>query len=174
VTQEVTGHVTEIRRASEDEWRTVREVRLTALQEAPHAFASTYEREAPLDEAAWRRRVRAAAWFVARDGGEPVGIAGAFREKGTTAAERHLIGMWVASAWRRRGVARALCEAVARWAREDGAQVLSLWVAEGNDDARRAYQRFGFVGTGETQPLPSDPSRSEERLTLDLAPPVAG
>jgi GNAT superfamily N-acetyltransferase len=166
--------VAQIRRVAEGEWRTVREVRLAALREAPYAFASTYEREAPLDEAEWRRRVRAAAWFVARDSGEPVGIAGAFREEGTAAAERHLIGMWVAPAWRRRGVARALCEAVARWAREDGAKLLSLWVAEGNDAARSAYQRFGFVGTGETQPLPSDPSRSEERLTLDLAPPVAG
>jgi GNAT superfamily N-acetyltransferase len=166
--------MTGIRRAFEDEWRTVREVRLEALREAPYAFASTYKREAPLDEAGWRRRVRGAAWFVAWDAGEPVGIAGAFREERTAAAERHLVGMWVAPVWRRRGVARALCEAVARWAREDGAQVLSLWVAEGNDAARRAYQRFGFVGTGETQPLPSDPSRSEERLTLDLGPPAAG
>jgi GNAT superfamily N-acetyltransferase len=138
------------------------------LRAAPYAFASIYEREAALDAEEWRRRVRGAAWFLAWDGSEPVGIAAAFAEEGAPAGERHLIAMWVAARRRRAGVAGALCEAVAGWARLDGAQSLFLWVAEGNDSARRVYERSGFVSTGQLRPLPSDPRRSEEKMRLDL------
>ena len=36
----------QIRRAAHDDWRVVKRVRLAALQEAPYAFGSTYERDA--------------------------------------------------------------------------------------------------------------------------------
>jgi ribosomal protein S18 acetylase RimI-like enzyme len=41
---------------------------------------------------------------------------------------------------------------------------VSLWVADGNDRARRFYERLGFTGTDERQPLPSDPGTTEERM----------
>jgi ribosomal protein S18 acetylase RimI-like enzyme len=43
-----------------------------------------------------------------------------------------------------------------------------LWVADHNDAARRLYERLGFRPTGESQPLPSNPARSESRMRLPL------
>jgi RimJ/RimL family protein N-acetyltransferase len=45
---------------------------------------------------------------------------------------------------------------------------LYAWVLDGNDAARRVYQRLGFVFTGERQPLPTAPGRMEERLVLRI------
>ncbi|SET64910.1 hypothetical protein [Geodermatophilus poikilotrophus] len=46
----------------------------------------------------------------------------------------------------------------------DGARTVGLWVADGNDRARRSHERLGSTGTDERQPLPSDPGTSEERV----------
>jgi hypothetical protein len=44
-----------VRRAEPDDWEQARTLRLLALQDAPLAFASTYEREVGLDAEQWRR-----------------------------------------------------------------------------------------------------------------------
>jgi GNAT superfamily N-acetyltransferase len=159
-----------VRRLSEDEWVTLRSIRLNALRDAPHAFASTYQQEAAWDASAWRRAVRRAAWFLAWDGDEPVGLVAAFAEPGAPATERHVVSLWVAPHRRGAGVAARLFDAVARWAREDGATSLMLWVTEGNDAADRIYQRLGFLPTGRRQPLPSDPTRREQQMWVTLYP----
>jgi len=43
-----------------------------------------------------------------------------------------------------------------------------LWVLDGNGPALQLYERFGFASTRERQPLPADPTRSEERMLLHL------
>jgi ribosomal protein S18 acetylase RimI-like enzyme len=79
------------------------------------------------------------------------------------------VAMWVDPAHRGSDAATRLVEAVCRWADDDGGRVVSLWVADGNDRARRFYERLGFTGTGERQPLPSAPEVGEERFVLHLA-----
>ncbi len=49
-----------------------------------------------------------------------------------------------------------------------GVTELYAWVLDGNDAARRVYQRLGFVLTGERQPLPGSMGRMEERLVLRI------
>ena len=55
-------------------------------------------------------------------------------------------------------------------AADGGAGTVALWVADGNDRARRCYERLGFVPTGVRQPLPSDPAVGEELLRRSLRP----
>jgi GNAT superfamily N-acetyltransferase len=81
---------------------------------------------------------------------------------------RDLISMWVSPTVRGRGVAGQLIDAVAGWARDDGAAELHLWVVTGNAAARAAYVRAGFVATGERQPVKGDDHRVEERMVLAL------
>ena len=76
--------------------------------------------------------------------------------------------MWVHPDHRGTGVATALLEAVTTWARDDGASRLTLWVARTNDTAANLYRRKGFTATGESKPLPSNPSVLEDQLALDL------
>jgi RimJ/RimL family protein N-acetyltransferase len=159
----------EVRPIRPEEWQELRATRLEALAESPAAFWSSSEQEAALGEDEWRRRAAAGGTFMARDGdGAPIGIATGYAPPNAPAGRRHLVGMWVAPRARGRGVAGALIAQVAAWARDDGADELSLWVVDGNDAARRAYERVGFVDTGESQRFPGDDPRTESRMALRL------
>ncbi|GAA1625612.1 GNAT family N-acetyltransferase [Georgenia ruanii] len=150
------------------EWRTVRQVRLRALAADPAAFGSTLARELAFDDDLWRERVATGRTFLARRDGAVVGIASFYAEPGRE-DERQLVGMWVAPEARGSGVAAALVGVVRRAAAAEGATRLTLFVAEGNEPARRLYERLGFQPTGEVLELTSDPCRGQERYALALA-----
>ncbi|MFH5821504.1 GNAT family N-acetyltransferase [Georgenia sp. AZ-5] len=157
-----------VSRAGAAEWRTVREVRLRALAADPAAFGSTLAREQAFGDDVWRGRAGAGRTFLARRGGAVVGIASYYVEEGRE-DERQLVSMWVAPEARGSGIAPLLVGAVRDAAAAEGAAALTLFVAQGNEAARRLYERLGFRPTGEIQALPSDPSRGEERYALPLA-----
>jgi GNAT superfamily N-acetyltransferase len=79
-----------------------------------------------------------------------------------------VVSVWVRPAFRGRGVADALIEATAGWARARSFPALSLWVTETNASARRLYARRGFAPTGESQPLPSNPALTESWMSRPL------
>jgi GNAT superfamily N-acetyltransferase len=79
-----------------------------------------------------------------------------------------LVSMYVRPAGRGSGVAAALVDAAAAWARSRGYPALFLWVTESNVAARRLYERCGFTPTGDRQPLPSDPAIPEIRMSRAL------
>ncbi|MEA3055732.1 MAG: hypothetical protein QOD30_1164 [Actinomycetota bacterium] len=150
----------------------LRTIRLSALADAPSAFGSTFAAESDRPDAEWLQRAEAGAtgsmratWFAFDESGDAVGLVGGFRDT-PDASYVELVSMWVAPAARRRGVARALIAAVVEWARETGAENVRLWVTCGNDSAESLYRAAGFVETDERQPLPSDPSKEERRMTL--------
>jgi ribosomal protein S18 acetylase RimI-like enzyme len=147
------------------------------LQDAPQAFASTYEHEVAFGEADWMRRISRGGNYLAYApelGTAPVGIVGGY-EAGPGTIE--LISLWVSPAARGREIGRALVEAVVGRARAKGMTRVHLWVAESNLSARLLYERCGFRPTAERQPLPSNPklpeigmARSLDRLaSADLA-----
>ena len=158
--------MTRIRRARPDDWAALREVRLRALADSPSVFASTLEREGAFDEAEWRRRIASGPWWMAVDGQRAVGLVAAFPEDDAM----HLVAMWVEPDRRGTSTATDLADAVCSWAAEAGAGAVSLWVADGNERARRFYARLGFVPTGARQPLPSAPEVGEEQLRRRLTP----
>jgi GNAT superfamily N-acetyltransferase len=153
-----------VRAATIEDWRVVRSVRLRALEDTPQAFGTTLEQDRQLNDVDWQLRVSPGNWVLALRGASPVGMAAGVVESGRPNGERHLMSMWVAEELRGQQVARRLVDAVASWALTMGAETLSLWVADGNDRARRFYERMGFAATGDRQPLPSHPSIWEERL----------
>jgi len=155
-----------VRQATSDDWQTVRDIRLAALQEAPYAFGSTYARERDFDEDTWRDRLSNpdGPTFLAFDGDDAVGIDGVYTEGG----DRILVAMWVAPSARRAGVGEALTNAVCHWVRAQGDRRVYLGVAEDNEPARRLYERLGFRMTGKSAPLHSDPTRLSLEMALDL------
>jgi ribosomal protein S18 acetylase RimI-like enzyme len=161
----------EARQAQAADWQALRQLRLRALADAPDAFASTLEEEAAFPAEVWRQRAEggpASANFIAREGGVDVGLAAVFAEPDVP-GRMHLVSMWVDPRYRRRGVARALVDQAVRWAAACRAREVVLWVADQNTAARRLYERLGFRPTGERQPLPSSPARTESLLRLPLA-----
>jgi GNAT superfamily N-acetyltransferase len=157
-----------IRRINADEWRALRVTRLAALQDAPEAFESTYGGTVGRTEAQWRDWTEQLATFLAFDGVDPIGMAAGYRADEVASGSRDLISMWVSPTARGQGVAGRLIDAVAGWAREDGADELHLWVVIGNTAARAAYDRAGFVATDEQQPVKGDDHRVEQRMVLAL------
>lgn len=124
-------------------------MRLAALQEAPYAFGSTYERELPLDEAGWHRRVTDRVRFIAESGGAVAGtVSGGDGDVHGSAA---MTAMWVDPRFRRAGVGDLLVKTVLEWARTEGYSRMFLWVTEVNHDAERLYIRNGFERTGASQ-----------------------
>ena len=76
--------------------------------------------------------------------------------------------MWVDPSYRSKGVARTLLDAVADWARAQGASTLRLGVVEGNDRARAAYLGLGLRSVDERMEVWNDPTTFIEIMERDL------
>jgi GNAT superfamily N-acetyltransferase len=167
----IVENVLTLRRLRPDDWAEMRDIRLTALQEAPNAFGSTYAREATFADADWRGRLErpTAVTYLAdhtdfADG--PVGIAGGYVNPETGLPE--LVAMWVRPDARGRGVGVELVETVVTWAKSLGTDRIQLWVAEVNPAALKLYERCGFTLTGERGELPHNESVTELRMVRPL------
>ena len=153
-----------IRQVDEDDWQTVRDVRLRALRESSDAFGSSLAREEGFAESHWRMRLRTSTtWVALDDDGVPRGLVSLVQEPGSPEDDRHVVSLWVAPEVRRRGIGWSLLDAAVRGGAELGARTVSLWVVDDNAEAVDLYVRAGFTRTGEKQALPRDPDRTEER-----------
>jgi ribosomal protein S18 acetylase RimI-like enzyme len=149
-------------------------VRLWALQDAPGAFGSTYERESQFTDSEWLQRAanlssHRAVGYLSTDKGLLCGIAGAFQDEHDP-LQATLVSMWVAPAYRRSGNGRALVSAILAWARARSMGMLRLTVTANNSAAIAFYERNGFSFTGKTEPYPNDPSLVEREMSQSLAP----
>jgi len=140
-------------RAAEADWVAARDVRLQALAADPSAFGSTLERELRFTESDWRQRLAGGGWHLALAGDVPVGLVSSRPLTGEQ-AELEINAMWVRPDQRGQRIGEQLLAAAIDGA---GTRKVRLWVTTGNDAAIALYARHGFVPTGRTEPLPSDP-----------------
>ncbi len=171
----------QVRRIAAGEGPRVRALRLRALEEAPHAFASSLELELAHPDEHWEGVARQSevgdetAVFVAIDaGGDWRAMAGA-RWFDRAAGVAQLWGMWVEPSARGTGLGRVLVNEIAGWAVERGALRLRLGVIDRAAAAAAFYERLGFARTGETKALPPDGATSAFFLAKELPePPGSG
>lgn len=147
-----------IRRAESGDEPLLRQIRLEALSEAPEAFGSTLDRERARTWVDWEKWLSPSATFVLETANGPKGIAAGVPDS-TDPAVVHLMAMWVHPALRGSGAASALVQSVLTWAEGRGARSVRLEVIDGNDRARRLYERHGFEATGEIAMRPRDSAR---------------
>ncbi|HMG29708.1 MAG TPA: GNAT family N-acetyltransferase [Jiangellaceae bacterium] len=152
------------------DWAAWRDLRLRALLDAPAAYGSTYESQLSRTEQQWRDRLDPSKGLscISMLDDRAVGMAAGHPEGDGLVG---LISMWVSPEARGRGVGDGLVDEVVRWAGEQHAEAVELWVTIGNERAERLYARNGFVRTGATQPLPSDPAVDEIAMRLSLSGP---
>jgi ribosomal protein S18 acetylase RimI-like enzyme len=158
---------------AENDWPSLRDIRLQALNTDPAAFLASHETEAAFAEQRWRQEFTRGEWHVMRaaeQGPErqDVGLLGVTWLPATPSWGRYLEYLWVAPELRQHGVASNLLRTVLDRLRDSGVHTVWLYILDGNTPAMRLYQRFGFQSTNDVQPLPDDPTRSEERLWLRL------
>lgn len=138
----------EIRRVSPAEWKLYRELRLAALRDSPDAFASTIAREQAFTRWTWMSRLASAVTVVVFLEGTAVGTATLIGDRRLPSG-REIVAMWVRPDARGEGIASQLLAHLVEVARTDGATRVALWVADGNDAARRVYLAAGFEPTGD-------------------------
>lgn len=138
-----------IRRLVPSDARAYRSLMLEAYARHPDAFTSSAEERAALPLSWWEARASEMV-FGAFDAGQLVGAAGlSFETREKTRHKASLFGMYVAPAARQGGIGRQLVEAVLEHARQRGGiRLVQLTVSDGNDGARRLYERCGFVQFG--------------------------
>jgi ribosomal protein S18 acetylase RimI-like enzyme len=147
--------MSEVRRLGPDDWELFREIRLRSLADSPDAFSSTLEREEAFTEDDWRRRLTGPVYAVTDPG--PVAVGGLFDQDGVLT----VWGMWTDPAHRGRGHARRILDALIAPDVE-----AELHVNTANAAARTAYERYGFVGTGDLEPLRPGSVQQMERMVL--------
>ncbi|HEU0129585.1 MAG TPA: GNAT family N-acetyltransferase [Mycobacteriales bacterium] len=161
-----------VRRIEADEWERWREFRLGMLADAPYAFGTTLAHASTSTEDEWRERTTRMAttedqiMFLAEaeDGTWLASAGGYIEDDGIP----NVFSVWTRPDARGHGYADACVRSVVEWARRRGAREVRLWATDTNEAARRVYDRIGFVPTGTTQPLPSDPSLTESEYALPL------
>ncbi|UVW29443.1 GNAT family N-acetyltransferase [Massilia sp. H6] len=157
-----------------EQWQAYRAIRLRALLEAPDAFGSTLAREEALALHVWEARVAQSVVsgidcpLVADAGGEFVALAWV-KVDADDPGIVNLFQMWVAPAWRGKGVAQALLRQATGWAVERRAQALQLGVNCANGAAMSLYARTGFVAVGVPVPMRDGAALMEQTMRLQLS-----
>lgn len=158
-----------VRVLDEADWQTYRDMRLTALQESPEAFAAAYATEKTYEESLWRERMRRAVRLVASDEGTDIGIVsiGEAPVEFDDAAE--LFGLWVRPELRGAGVAKDLVIVAAKEASRLGRRQLVYWVSTENGRAVAFASGRGFRPTELRRPMGGDNPDSEEEVAMILS-----
>jgi RimJ/RimL family protein N-acetyltransferase len=180
----------ELYRPIEDDWESIREIRLRALADEPAAFLERLADVERFDEAEWRARARrnlgpGSLQLIARQtDGRWIASMTIFTSQGPPAylgqsdggaPRANLVGVWVDPQFRgaEAGVADAVLLALCEWVRDElGLDRLYLHVGDWNSRARRFYERHGFRPTGVTEKLPGDLSDFEYELVRELTTSV--
>ena len=160
-----------IRKIKSTEGLLLRELRLSALADSPHAFGVKLSDEEmkPMHEYSLSAEKHATSesstTFIALDDNIPIGQIGAFFEK--SSGKPFICAVWVIPTHRRLGVGRQLISTAMTWLTERGAHDIYAWVANTNTKAIEFYQSIWFQSTDEQQPLPSDADIMETLFTYE-------
>ena len=143
----------EIRRLTRADAAAYRALRLAGLRDEPTAFAASYEEELALPLSTYEDRLGGPSdrgTFGAFDDGVLVGIVTLGRESRRKLAHKaHILGMYVQSDQRGRGIARALLASALDLARSVAEiRQVNVTANAANVAARKLYASAGFRAFG--------------------------
>ena len=142
-----------IRRLVPEDAASFQALRLQALHECPAAFGSSYEEECETPITVIAGHLTAGSGrnlFGAFNGSQLVGTIGVGRESARKLSHKGFIrGMYVAPAFRHRGIGRQLLKQALEFAVSmPGLRQVTLVVNAGNTSAIALYQSLGFRSFG--------------------------
>ena len=147
-------------------------LRLEALQESPHAFATSYSEAKDQPASYWldivrcRGKYKNSKSFIGEDEGHPKAMAACHPE---SINKFRLIAMWVNPDARSAGVGSAILSIVESWASSQGAKELVAAVYSDNSTAIDFYLKQGFIKNESEQQSDSRNRKIEFQLTKTLA-----
>ncbi|GAB3588038.1 GNAT family N-acetyltransferase [Calidifontibacter terrae] len=152
-----------IRTLEADEWQTYRDVRLSALEESPDAFAASVSQEKQYDEDFWRARVDRSRRLVAQDEeSKVVGVVSVGDRSTEDDRIGELFGLWVTPDLRGQGVAWKLVQAGVEQATSENYAFLLYWVGTDNGRAVAFASSFGFRPTDSRRPMKGATPETED------------
>jgi len=143
----------DIREVRPEEWRSLKDLRLRALETDPDAFGSTSAEERVKPDKAWQEWASAGwglgdqATLVAVDGDRWLGMGVCILPEAEPRSAT-VYAMWVDPAARRQGIGEQLLQELIEWASSKKVEELLLAVTEGNAASVNLYERAGFMSTG--------------------------
>jgi RimJ/RimL family protein N-acetyltransferase len=138
-----------IRRIKIGEVYLFKEMRLTALQDTPYAFPSTYDAALQRSAESWREQAEGTAQgndratFIAFSEDVPIGMAALYRRE-DKADVGELLQVWVRTTFRGTRVAWDLMDEIFKWAGENNFRKVRAGVTKGNVRALAFYVKYGF------------------------------
>jgi len=125
-----------------------RDLRLSALQDAPTAFSADYEVNLKQPMSHWENRLKPdedVVMFFAEHAGSLIGMTAIRkRESPKTRHSADVLSVYVHPEWRGLRIAEGFIEACANWAKAREVTILKLGVMATNTSAVRLYERCGF------------------------------
>jgi ribosomal protein S18 acetylase RimI-like enzyme len=153
-----------VRHTTEEDWQTLKDIRLAALLDAPTAFGVTHASAAANSDAQWRERAAnrgQAQFLLAFVDGVAAGLVGGVV---SPAFEFNLIAMWVKPEYRGSDVAAGLVDSIKARAVAQGHSRVVLDVSPDNRRAAAFYRRQGFAFLPEWEPLASHPEIKVQKM----------
>lgn len=129
-----------------------RDLRLEGLRLSPENFGSSWEEEATQPLAWWESRLGGSAhWLGAEIGSDLAGLTVVSLNQRMKLSHNAEVGaVYVAERFRRRGVATALMQSAMEYLKSR-TLFATLTVNAQNHEARRLYERSGFVVCGQLE-----------------------
>jgi ribosomal protein S18 acetylase RimI-like enzyme len=165
-----------VTRFAPQQWLVYRALRLASLADSPDAFGAQLAEQQRWPETLWKMRLEAGIFsedacpLLAQCDGGPAGLIWG-KVEGTAQGQGpdvHVYQVWVAPAYRRNGVGKALLDAVIAWARSKHARAIHLSVALNAATATRLYLRAGFIAIGKPHLLREGSSLRSQSMYLPL------
>lgn len=160
-----------IRPLDPEEWQALRDFRLSALENAPGAFALSYAECVKWTPEDWRSEISAPTHqiFGLFDGGKLIGITAAFTWRGDPSGQTALLAMsYIVPEYRGQGLSNRLYDARLAWIARSG-RFTKIRVSHraSNEASRHANQRHGFVRT-KTEPYTWPDGVVEDEIFYEL------
>ena len=147
-----------------DDWARLRNIRLKALVDSPHAFGGTYENESLFDEQRWRIEFAKQTFIVSSINGMDAAMMYVENLEGDFGATCWIGGCWSDPNFRGSGLMRAMFEFLDKQGDARNWLVQGLGVWTDNDLAMAAYEKLGFVEMGGSQPSSRQPGKFYQRM----------
>ena len=147
-----------VRRCGADDAVLLRQIRLEALLDTPEAYGSTYDDSRSFSLERWAEMATTRVYYLGECEGRVVGMA-AGGHQDDHPGTHWLFGMYVSPSRRGSGLALQLVDAIAEWARNEGATALHLQVGSTVARARAFYEKVGFTPTHDVKIMERDPSK---------------
>lgn len=153
-----------IRHTIEEDWETLKEIRLASLRDAPTAFGVSHATAAAESDSQWRDRASGrgrAEFLLAFVHGVAVGMVGGAL---SAQSEFYLIAMWVRPEYRGTAAASSLVDAIKERALALGHAHVVLDVAPDNQRAAAFYRKQGFSFLPDWEALASHPEINVQKM----------